>query len=151
MLFQNMSFNNEGDAYSYFVKNVGLDNYLAILLKVIESIEPPVTLIDFSVGAAVVWRLSEIKDHNFINQAFCYYSSQIRNFTKIEPRFKINLFFPASEPHFDVVELQASLSTKKHVKSEIVKYLHGFMNSYASNYSEHGYTEHIELLCATSS
>jgi len=148
---QIMEFKNEADAYSYFIKNVGLDNYLSILLKTIESNKHPVTLVGFSVGAAVVWRLSEIKDDNIIKQAFCYYGSQIRKFTKIEPCFKINLIFPASEPHFDVLELQSSLSTKKNVTIKKVKYLHGFMNYHSSNYSEHGYKEHIELLCSTAS
>jgi dienelactone hydrolase len=143
---QIMGFENEADAYSYFVKTTGLDNYLSTLLKAIRSIESPITIISFSVGASVVWRLSEIKDHHLIKQAFCYYGSQIRNFTKIEPRFKINVVFPASESHFEVVELQDSLSTKNNVATKKVKYLHGFMNFYSSNYSEYGYTEHIKLL-----
>jgi len=148
---QFMEFKNEADAYSYFVKAVGLDNYLSILLKTVESNENPVTLIGFSVGASVVWRLSEIKGDNLIKQAFCYYGSQIRKFTKIEPRFKINLVLPVSEPHFDVLELQNSLSIKNNIKIKKVKYLHGFMNYHSSNYNEYGYKEHIELLCSTAS
>ena len=146
-----MGFENEADAYSYFVKATGLDNYLSTLLKAVELIESPITLISFSVGASVVWRLSEIKDHNLIKQAFCYYGSQIRNFTEIEPRFKIILVFPSSESHFDVVELQNSLSAKNNVAIKKVKYLHGFMNYYSNNYSEYGYTEHIEFLRLTAS
>lgn len=148
---QIMGFKNEADAYSYFVKASGLDSYLATLLKAVELIESPITIISFSVGASVVWRLSEIKENKLIKQAFCYYGSQIRNFTKIEPRFKINLVFPASESHFDVVELENSLSTKNNVVTKTVKYLHGFMNFYSSNYSEYGYTEHIDFLRSTAS
>lgn len=143
---QLMGFENEADAYSYFVKTVGLDNYLSTLLKAVGLIESPIILISFSVGASVVWRLSEIKDNSLIKQAFCYYGSQIRNFTKIEPRFKINLVFPESESHFDVVKLQNSLSKRNNVATKKVKYLHGFMNYYSSNYSEYGYTEHIAFL-----
>lgn len=146
---QVMSFKNEADAYAYFVKYIGLDNYLSILSKMVKSIEHQVTLIGFSIGATTIWRLSEIKGNNFIKQAFCYYGSQIRSFTKIAPRFNINLVFPASEPHFDVTELQNSLVTKKNVTIKQVKYLHGFMNSYSSNFNKLGYTEHIELLCST--
>ena len=142
-----MGFQNEADAYSYFVKKVGHDSYLAILFKVVESIQQQVTLIGFSVGATAIWRLSESKGNIFIKQAFCYYGSQIRNFTQIEPCFKINLVFPASEAHFDVVELRTSLSSKNNVTTEKVKYLHGFMNYHSSNYSEYGYTEHIKRLC----
>jgi len=143
---QSMEFQNETDAYTYFVNNVGLDNYLAHLSKTVGRIENPVTLIGFSVGASVVWRLSAIKSNKFIKQAFCYYGSQIRNFTEIEPNFKINLVFPLSEPHFDVVELQSRVYNKSNVETHTAHYLHGFMNYYSSNFSETGYTEHIDLL-----
>lgn len=146
---QIMGFKNEAEAYSCFVETVGLDNYLAILLKVVASIKHQTTLIGFSVGATVIWCLSENKGNTLIKQALCYYGSQIRNFTQIEPLFKIILVFPASEPHFDVAALQYNLSAKHNVKTRKVKYLHGFMNYYSNNYNEHGYTEHIKLLCST--
>ncbi len=141
-----MGFSSEADAYSCFIETVGLDNYFASLLKEVDSFEHKVTLIGFSVGATAIWRLSQNRDDNLIKQAFCFYGSQIRNFTQIEPCFKINLIFPKIEPHFDVVELQVSLSRKNNVKTEKVDYLHGFMNYYSNNYSEIGYTEHIDLL-----
>ena len=146
---QLMGFQNEAEAYSYFVKTVGLDSYLSMLSKVLESVNYPVTLIGFSVGASSIWRLSANKGNNIIKQGYCYYGSQIRNFTQIKPQFKISLVFPASEPHFDVVELQNILSTKNHVSIDKVKYLHGFMNYHSSNYSEQGYTEQLEILCST--
>ena len=146
---QVMGFQNEADAYSYFIKNVGLDDYLAILSKVVESLEHQVTLIGFSIGASAIWRLSQSNSNNTVKQAVCYYGAQIRNFTLIEPRFKIDLVFPASEPHFDVTELQNSLVSKDNVKIKQVKYLHGFMNCHSSNFSENGYTEHIELLSSS--
>ena len=146
---QAIGFQNEAEAYSYFVKYVGLDNYLAILSKVVESLEHQVTLIGFSIGASAIWRLSESNNNNLIKQALCYYGAQIRNFTLVEPRFKINLVFPASEPHFDVAELQKSLATKNNVKIKQVPYLHGFMNCHSSNFSQKGYTEHIEILSVT--
>ena len=148
---QTMQFQNEADAYSYFVKTVGLDNYLSILSKAIEKVENPVTLIGFSIGASVIWRLSEIKGNNFIKQAFCYYGSQIRNFSDIEPHFKINVIIPSSEPHFDVVELQNRISIKTNVTTYKVNYLHGFMNYYSNNYSEAGYIEHIDFLYSAAS
>ena len=146
---QTMGFQNEADAYSYFIKYVALDSYLAMLSKVVESLEHQVTLIGFSVGASVIWRLSESNSNKSIKQALCYYGAQIRNFTRIEPGFKINLIFPASEPHFDVVALQDILASKENVNIKQVKYLHGFMNSHSSNFSENGYREHIKLLSST--
>ena len=143
---QMMEFQNEAEAYSYFVKEIGLDNYLSSLLKAVESIESQATLIGFSIGASVIWRLSEKEDNNLIKQAFCFYGSQIRNFTQIEPRFKVCLVFPKSEPHFDVVELQDNLRKKANVKTKKVEYLHGFMNYHSNNYNSFGYNEHINLL-----
>jgi len=143
-----MEFENEEHAYSCFVKTVGLDNYFSVLLQAVESSKHTVTLIGFSVGASVVWRLSEIKDEKFIKQAFCYYGSQIRKFTEIEPCFDINLVFPACESHFDVLELQNTLMKKNNVKIKKVKYLHGFMNYHSSNYNDDGYTEHLSFLCS---
>ncbi len=148
---QMMGFQNEAEAYSYFVKEVGLDNYLSILLEAVESIEYQVTLIGFSIGASVVWRLSGKEGNNLIKQAYCFYGSQIRNFTLIEPRFRVFLVFPKSEPNFDVVELQNNLSRKANVKTKKVEYLHGFMNDYSNNYNSSGYTEHINLLCSITS
>ena len=145
---QIMAFQNEAEAYSYFVKEIGLDNYLSGLLQAVESIKHQVTLIGFSVGASIIWRLSEKEGNDFIKQAFCYYGSQIRNFTQIKPRFKVCLVFPKSEPHFDIVELQKKLCRKANVKTENVEYLHGFMNYYSNNYNSFGCREHINLLCS---
>lgn len=143
---QMMDFQSEKDAYSYFVGNVGLDNYLSILLGKLKLIAPPITLIGFSVGASVIWRLSEINDHNTINQAFCYYGSQIRNFIKIEPKFRLHIVFPLKEPHFDVEELESIVSRKSNVTTSKVKFLHGFMNYYSINFSDIGYAEHLDKL-----
>lgn len=143
-----MGFSNEVEAYSYFVKAVGLDNYLAHLLKMVESVEHEVTLVGFSVGASVTWRLSEIKGNHLVKRAYCFYGSQIRNFTHIEPLFEMNLIFPKSEPDFDVVELQKSLTRKARVNSERVEYLHGFMNYESTNYNNSGYTRYIDFLCS---
>ncbi len=148
---QMMGFETEAEAYSYFVKTVGLDNYLVHLLKVVEVIKNQTTLIGFSVGASVTWRLSEIKGNHLIKQAYCFYGSQIRNFTQIEPQFEMNLVFPKNEPHFDVVELQNSLARKARVNTERVEYLHGFMNSHSTNYNRSGYTRYIDFLCSINS
>jgi len=148
---RSMAFQNEADAYSYFVETVGLDKYLAALLKVVESVDHQVTLIGFSVGASVVWRLSELKGSSTVKHAICYYGSQIRNFTEIEPKFKINLVFPASEPAFDVVALQKVIASKVNVKTDKVTYLHGFMNYHSSNYNEIGYKEQMDFLCSVTS
>lgn len=148
---QMMDFQNEKEAYAYFVKAVGLDNFLSILNHVLLPIEHPVSLVGFSVGASVIWRLSAIQNGNFIKQAFCYYGSQIRNFTEVEPNFPIQMILPRSEPHFDVTKLQNHLSLKSNVITRKVNYLHGFMNYFSNNYNQIGYLEHIDILCSKKS
>jgi len=143
---QMMAFQNEAEAYSFFVETIGLDNYLSRLVALVETIKQPTRLIGFSVGAAIIWRLSENEDNPLIKQATCFYGSQIRNFTEIMPNFAIKLVFPHSEPHFDVEELQRKLTNKDNVETIRVKYLHGFMNYHSSNYNKAGCSEHIDLL-----
>jgi dienelactone hydrolase len=143
---QMMAFENEAAAYSTFVETVGLDNYLSCLIKVVETIEQPTRLIGFSVGAAIIWRLSEDKCNPLIQQAFCFYGSQIRNFTELSPKFAVNLVFPHSEPHFDVTALHYILAKKLNIDTKIVKYSHGFMNQNSNNYNHAGYTEYMNIL-----
>lgn len=142
---QMMEFKSEPEAYSYFIETVGLDSYFSSLLSTIHLLKEEVTLIGFSIGASAIWKLSGVTNHN-IKQAFCFYGSQIRNLTQIEAKFKMNLIFPKSEPHFDILELHNTLSKKANVETTKIEYLHGFMNYYSSNYNETGYKAHIELL-----
>lgn len=141
-----MDFNSETEAYSHFIKNVGLDAYLAKLLNVIETEASICTLIGFSVGASIVWKISEQVSSNSVKQAVCYYGSQIRHFSDLKPRFKIELVFPKSEPGFNVSALQAELAKKHNVKAYNVDYLHGFMNYHSNNYNHSAYQEQIRRL-----
>lgn len=143
-----MGFNNEAEAYSYFMKNVGLDAYLLKILNTIEANAPVKTIIGFSIGASAIWRLSEQVSSTMVKHAICYYGSQIRHFTQVNPMFEIELVFPSIEPHFDVLALQNNLSQKQNVKTIKVDYLHGFMNFYSSNYNQAAYDEQVKLLCS---
>jgi len=141
-----MGFTNEAAAYAYFVDNVGFSAYLSELLKVTESLPSDCTLIGFSIGASVIWKLSENRSVNSVKRGICYYGSQIRNFTAVNPLFEVELIFPQSEPHFDVLAVQAELAKKPNVKTMQVPYLHGFMNFYSTNYSQTAYTEQLNWL-----
>ncbi|PKI17994.1 hypothetical protein [Colwellia sp. 12G3] len=143
---QRMDFKNEADAYSFFVTTVGLDSYVSRIFNVLELLDGQTTLIGFSVGASAIWQLSLSNNNNRVKQSFCFYGSQIRNFTQIEPCFEVNLIFPRSEPHFDVSELIEKLTKKPNVNITKVEYLHGFMNYHSSNFNETGYKEHVILL-----
>jgi dienelactone hydrolase len=141
-----INFADENEAYEYFIKNVGLDNYLKKVKSIVEMAPNNSILIGFSIGASVIWRLSEVILSKQIKSAVCFYGSQIRNFTDISPCFKIELIFPKKEEHFDVEKLETILSKKNNVESKIVKYLHGFMNYYSKNYNQDAYLEYLNLL-----
>ena len=146
---KNMNFKDEVHAYSYFTDNIGLDSYLEILSKTIKECSGECVLIGFSIGASVIWQLSQlpsIKMTKVVKGATCFYGSQIRHLSKLSPKFEVKLIFPKSEPHFDVVALQHALANKEKVKTMQVDYLHGFMNTHSNNFNDAGYEEHIELL-----
>ena len=139
----NMNFKNEVEAYSYFINNVGLDTYLSKLLEITMSIYSVTTLIGFSIGASVIWKLSENSAVKNIKRGVCYYGSQIRDLKEINPLFEVELIFPKMETHFDVLELQSELCKKQNVKTIKVNYLHGFMNFYSINYNQVAYKEQL--------
>ncbi|MCF2948554.1 hypothetical protein L0668_10585 [Paraglaciecola aquimarina] len=144
-LGQSMGFKDESAAYTHFMEEVGLEEYVSNLIKILDSIKEQTTLIGFSVGATAIWKLSQDSEHN-IKQALCYYGSQIRNFTTIPPSFTTHLVFPKSEPHFDVCKLNQQLSNKENVTTTQVDYLHGFMNFHSKNFNKTGYEEQLEFL-----
>jgi hypothetical protein len=139
----NMNFKNEEEAYSYYINNVGLDKYLSKLLEITMSISSVTTLIGFSIGASVIWKLSENSAVKNIKGGICYYGSQIRNLKEINPLFEVELIFPKMETHFDVLQLQSELCKKQNVKTMKVNYLHGFMNFYSINYNQVAYKEQL--------
>ena len=141
-----MEFRNESDAYSFFVKNAGLDDYTSKLLEAIELTDCTSLLIGFSIGASAIWRISDKIPNGLVDRAICFYGAQIRNFADVIPKIEVELIFPCSEPHFDVLELQTRLSKTPNVKTSTAEYLHGFMNCYSKNYSQQAYQEQVDFL-----
>lgn len=144
-----MDFKDEAQAYSYFIENIGLDRYLEMLSKIIIECSNKCTLIGFSVGASVIWQISQLTRIDMVKRvkhATCFYGAQIRHLTKLSPKFEVKLIFPKKESHFDVSALQHLLASKQNVSTIQVDFLHGFMNTHSSNFSLIGYKEHIELL-----
>jgi len=143
---KDMNFANEAEAYAYFMAEVGFEVYLAKLKKALVPSQSVSTLIGFSIGASLVWKLSESVDCDLVKRATCFYGSQIRNLTEVAPKIDIELIFPKSEPHFNVSELIVNLSKTPRVTTTQVDYLHGFMNFYSDNFNQQAYNEHLELL-----
>ncbi|WP_086933949.1 hypothetical protein [Agarilytica rhodophyticola] len=141
-----MSFSNEQEVYTYFTEQITLDRYSDSLLKRIHSSSTWLNLIGFSVGASAIWRVSKTPSINNVVSAYCYYGSQIRRFSDIEPLFPTTLTFPVSENHFSVTELMDKLSNKPNITIRQVPYLHGFMNTHSVNYDRQGYKREVFLL-----
>ena len=141
-----MGFSHEAQAYAYFMAQVGIEAYCLVLLKTLASTLTVTDLVGFSVGAAVIWKLSEHQSLKQIRRGICYYGSQIRNFKQLNPLFELELIFPKLEGHFDVEQLQTELSTKQNVKASKVDYLHGFMNACSTNYDPLGYQQQLNWL-----
>lgn len=142
-----MEFENENDAYVYFTHNVGLDAYAEKLSNALKAMHSPVSLLGFSVGASASWKLSENPKTTNVVGAVLFYGSQIRHYSKIEPRFPTSLVFPKAEPHFLVTELISVLRQKENVHIHHAQEGHGFMNDHSQNYSVHAYKKYMQALC----
>jgi len=145
-----MGFEDESNAYAYFVKQVGFEQYCDVLQSELQNQVSPIhsmnVLIGFSIGASAIWKLSDNPDITNIERGICYYGSQIRNLKTVTPRFDIDLIFPEKEDHFDVLALQKALYQKENVQITQTQYLHGFMNLHSNNYNQTAYDEHISEL-----
>lgn len=142
---QKMEFDNEGEAYSYFMSEVGLDVYTDKLLNRVKASTDSITLLGFSVGASAIWKLSDNPELKHITRATLFYSSQIRHYTNIEPMFPVRLIFPEMETGFSILELINALKPKKNVDIEQTCFLHGFMNPHSKNYNAKAYAEYKSL------
>lgn len=146
---EHMNFKNEAQAYNYFTENIGLDKYLETLLKTVKECSGECILVGFSIGASVIWQLSQLASKKITNKviyATCFYGAQIRHLTELSPKFDVKLIFPKKEPHFDVSALQQVLARKLNVTAIQVDFLHGFMNTHSNNFSHVAYEKYLGLL-----
>ena len=141
-----MGFKTESEAYSYFIENIGLEKYSEILINKFLNSKEKNTLIGFSIGASAIWKASNVLSKKVIFNSFCFYGSQIRNFTNIEPNFNVNIILPKEEETFSVHELEKMITHKQKVTVYNSNYLHGFMNLYSNNYNKNGYNMYLKWL-----
>ena len=139
------SFENETEAYNYFQKNVGLEQYSRILGNKLKNQQKPVFLIGFSVGASAIWLNSAFNQETQIS-AICFYGSQIRHLLTIDPKFKVELIIPKNEMHFSVNRFQLNLGSKKNVKTHKADFMHGFMNSLSNNFDISAYEKYKTMV-----
>lgn len=81
-----------------------------------------------------------------VKHMFCFYSSQIRHFQRINPSCKVDFVMPAFEPDFSIEELSEQLLSKDNVTIHNTLYLHGFMNKRSKNFSHSGYNKYVDWL-----
>lgn len=141
-----MGFQTEEQAYESFMAHMGLNTYCDLLQSKLEKTSSPTTLIGFSVGASAVWQISESLSAETVKRAICFYGSQVRNLTEINPGIVVEHILPLHESGFSVDELARSLSGKKNVVLHMTPYLHGFMNELSENYNKLGYTRYVDWL-----
>ncbi|RXJ68253.1 hypothetical protein CRV08_08355 [Halarcobacter ebronensis] len=134
-----LNFIDEKSAYKYFIDTIGLDLYTKKLKDYIKAQTDSVILIGFSIGSSAIWNISNDKTLKNIKKTICFYGSQIRYKTQLEPLFPMELIFPLKEEHFSVEELILKLSNKKNISIRQVQYLHGFMNEKSLNFNLDAY------------
>ena len=139
-------FETEALAYAYFMDHVGLETYRSILADALADPGPETVLIGFSVGASAIWSVSDRTFFRHIQRTFCFYGSQIRQYTGVRPRFDMELIFPEQEPHFDVDELIGILTAKDRVSCSKANGLHGFMNELSPHFDPDCYAVFMEYL-----
>jgi len=140
------TFLDEAEAHAFFSEHVGIPAYGKIIKKRLQKSYLPRILIGFSVGAAAIWHLSSDPAFAGIQKAFCFYGSQIRHHTEIQPEFDIHLIFPDSEPHFNLDLLMANLDDKPGIFCHKASGGHGFMNKLSFNFDYSLYKACLEQL-----
>lgn len=130
-------FDNEQQAYEYFIKHIGLHSYSEQLKQVVAAQTELVTVVAFSVGGSALWQISEDLDiATKVAKAFCFYSSQVRHSLELEPKFPVTYIAPKSEQHFEIGSVVDSLTNKSQVDVIEAEYLHGFMNACSDNFNK---------------
>ncbi|MCJ8325977.1 MAG: dienelactone hydrolase family protein [Campylobacterales bacterium] len=134
----------EKEAYSTFIKDCNHNKYYSILEDKNKTFKADL-IISFSAGASAAWRLSE-NNLKFCKKIICFYPSQIRNYTDINPRIPTLVVLPKKELTFDIDVLKKEIENKKNVDVVIYDYDHGFMNKSSASFSKKAENKSFELI-----
>jgi len=146
-----VAFADESEAYTYFMNSVSLNKYCNILMAKLKSVKIPTVLIGFSVGASVLWKISDSLNAERITRVICFYGSQIRYHQKISPCVPVELVLPKFEPSFSIDKFAQNMSEKTNVNVYKTNFLHGFMNPLSKNFNNAAYKSYIKMICENSS
>ena len=140
---KNLFFENEKEAYEFYIKEFGHDKYYNMAYTLCKSEEIDIVL-GFSAGGSIAYRLACANLEN-LKKVISFYPSQIRNHLNLEVKTKISIVFAKKEDSFDTKELVKKLSNKN-ITIEISDYEHGFMNKKSKNYNEEAYKKYFEYI-----
>jgi len=130
-------YSREGEAYQYFVKNIGFPSMVQQVNKILMKSRTDyrnVFLLGFSAGATTAWICSETE--NAVDRVICYYGSRIRDYQNITPKCPILLIFAEEEKAFDVSELTCTLGQKQFVDVHVLNGKHGFSDPFSKHFNE---------------
>ncbi|WP_448547756.1 dienelactone hydrolase family protein [Thalassotalea fusca] len=153
---KDLIFEDEQQAYTYFMSRVGVEEYARKVIHFIEHTlqselvqvqnAQPVNLVGFSVGASAIWLMGKQTLPFSVNNAVLFYGGQIRKYLTHAPDFQSTIVMPEYEPHFDVRKLTQQLQQFSNVDVIGCDYLHGFMNKRSASFSNDGYHHFIKWL-----
>ncbi|MCP3740306.1 dienelactone hydrolase family protein [Rossellomorea sp. BNER] len=135
----------EETAYHHFKNNVGFQNGVNIIKKLINDFADryeQIYVIGYSVGATIAWLCSEVKN---INGVVGYYGSRIRDYIEVVPNCPTLLFFPESEPSYNVEEL-ISIMKMKNISTRKFSGHHGFCDPFSKHYNEESRIISFEMM-----
>ncbi|KOS61332.1 dienelactone hydrolase family protein [Lysinibacillus agricola] len=139
-------YEQEREAYEYFINEVGFDAPLEKLTKKLLEARThydEVLLIGFSVGATLAWRLSTLPLQGIV----CVYGSRIRQYLDVIPSCPTLVILPSHEKSFNVHELKKKLDILPTVHTRQYTGQHGFMDYHNLHYSRESYVHaHAEIL-----
>jgi len=133
-------YEQEQEAYEYFINEVGFDSPLEKLTKIILEARKhydEVLLIGFSVGATLAWRLSTLP----LQGVVCVYGSRIRQYLDVIPSCPTLVILPGHEKSFNVHELKETLNAFPSVLTRQYLGQHGFMDFNNPNYHNGSYLQ----------
>jgi dienelactone hydrolase len=133
-------YEQEQEAYEYFINEVGFDSPLEKITKLILEARThydKVLLIGFSVGATLAWRLSTLP----LQGVVCVYGSRIRQYLDVIPSCPTLVILPGHEKSFNVHELKETLDAFPSVLTRQYLGQHGFMDFNNPNYHYGGYLQ----------
>ena len=132
---EHFQYNEEALAYRHFMTEVGFataQEQIEALARSVQGRYRYCFIVGYSIGATIAWLCSG--KAGLFSGVVGVYGSRIRDYTLIEPKCPVMLYFPRAEESFDVAELIRTLSGKNNVNLFKADALHGFADPRSAKY-----------------